>query len=513
MTEAFNSKRIASNTAWLYLRMILILLVSLYTSRVILNALGVVDYGIYDVVGGVVALLGFLKSSLSGATSRFLAFEIGKKNNLRLKQTFEASIILHIALSVVVIILLETVGLWFVQNKLDIPSDRLEVAVFVFHFSVLASVINIMQVPFNAAVIAREKMDFFAIIGIIDAVLKLLIAYCINQSYHDKLAIYAFLVASEALIILIGYFIYCKRRFDECSFSFRIDKGIIKGMVTFSSWDLYGNMSVVVRSQGLSVLQNTFFGPIVNAATGISNQVMNGIMGFADNFLTAVKPQIIKLYAEYQIRSFLKLIITSSKFSFTLLLLISAPIFSETYYIMQLWLTQVPEWAVVFCQLSIINNWISIIFRPVIFGIHATGNAKRISLINGTIYISVLPISYIFLKNGSGPVVPFIINILLLLIGHTFFSLPTLHKYVRDFSPFLFIKSSFLPSFLVAIISLIPSFIVNNYMSPSFLRFIINFILTMNFVCLSSWVLIINSEEKKNISNFINNRMIKLKNK
>ena len=495
---ALNGKRIAKNTAWLYLRMVLILLVSLYTSRVILNALGVVDYGIYDVVGGVVALLGFLKSSLSGATSRFLAYEIGRNDFDRLKKTFEASVVLHVLLSVAVVLLLETVGLWFVKNKLEIPADRLNAAILVFHFSVFASVANIMQVPYNAAVIAREKMDFFAVIGIVDAALKLLIAYCINHGFYDKLIFYASLVALEAFVVLIVYYLYCKRKLTECTISLTIDKGIIKSLLSFSSWDLYGNMSVVVRSQGLSILQNTFFGPIVNAATGISNQVMNGIMGFADNFLTAVKPQIIKLYAENQIKSFIKLITTSSKLSFTLLLFISAPIVAETNFIMKLWLSQVPEWAVIFCQLSIINNWISIVFRPVIFAIHATGNAKRISLINGTIYILVLPISYLFLRNGASPVVPFIINILLLLLGHSVFSLSTLYMYVHDFSPYLFIKQSLLPSAVVAIFSVSPSIIINTYLDSSVSRLIINFILTFSLVVVLSWFVLINKEDSLN---------------
>lgn len=502
-----NSKSIARNTFWLYVRMIFILLVGLYTSRVILRTLGVTDYGIYDVVGGVVALLGFLKNSLSGATSRFLAFELGRCDYQRLKKTFEASLTVHAALSIIVVIILETAGYWFVGNKLEIPPERLDSALIVFHFSVCASVINIMQVPFNACVIARERMDFFALIGIIDAILKLSIAYLITISVFDKLSFYGFLVSVEAFVILLGYIIYCKHEFPECSLSIKIETKVIKPILNFSFWDLYGNLSVVVRSQGLSILQNVFFGPIVNASTAISNQVMSGIMGFADNFLTAIKPQVFKQYAQQNIKSFLGLINTSSKLSFALLLLVSAPLIAETNYVMNIWLVEVPMWAVVFCQLSIVNNWVSIIFRPIVFAIHATGYAKRISLINGTIYIMVLPLSYVFLRFGASPVVPFIINIALLIIGHVFFSLSTLRKYVPQFSVSAFIARIVLPSLCLAILSLIPSYFIKWFMDESFIRFIINSFSTVFFVVLCCWLVMFDSEEKIFVKAFINKKL------
>ena len=504
---AVNSKRIIKNTGWLYLRMILILIVSLYTSRVILNALGVVDFGIYNVVGGVVGLLGFLKSSLSGATSRFLAFELGRKDDIRLKQTFEASFLVHVALSFLVVFLLETVGLWFVQNKLEIPQERHSVALIVYHFSVLASVLNIMQVPYNSCVIAREKMDFFAMIGVIDAGLKLAIAYCINQDTYDKLSFYGSLVAIESFVILILYYIYCKRQFKECTISLSVGKNVVKPLLSFTGWDLYGNLSVVVRSQGLNILQNTFFGPVVNASTGIANQVMAGIMGFADNFLTAVKPQIIKLYAERQIKSLISLVNASSKLSFLLLLLISAPLMTETEYILKLWLVQVPAWAVAFCQLSIINNWVSIIFRPIVYAIHATGNAKRISLINGTIYILVLPLSYVFLKYGASPEVPFILNIVLLFIGHALFSMLTLKHYIREYPILSFFRTAVIPSVIISVASFIPSYFIKLTLDQSFSRFVVNSICTSLIVLITGWMIMLKKDERVSAITLIRSKL------
>lgn len=469
-----NNKRLAKNTMMLYIRMFLTLGVSLYTSRVILSVLGVSDYGIYNVVGGVVAMLAFMNNALSGATSRFLTYELGRKDQTKLNQTFSTAFSIHILLAIIMLLILETAGLWFVSNKLTIPDGRIDAAIFVYHFSVLACLVQIVQLPFNAAIISHERMDAFAYISIFDVVMKLVIVYLLQVGDFDKLQLYSALVFTVSTCTSLLYIGYAKRKFEECRIRFSIKRDIAKPILSFSGWDLYGNLSVVVRGQGLNILQNMFFGPVVNAATGISNQVLTAIMGFAENFLVAVKPQIIKHYAAKEMDKFISLMINSSKYCTLLLFLISFPILIEANFILRIWLVEVPDYAVVFCQLAIVNNWISILFRPIVFGIHATGNAKRISLINGTIYILVLPLSYILLKVGGSPIVPFVLNIALLLFGQIFFTLPACKKYIPEFDTSKFLVKSGLTCLAICMLSCTLPIVIHFTVIEGWARFFIS---------------------------------------
>jgi len=504
-----NNKQIVKNTLFLYARMILTLAVSLYTARVVLNVLGIEDYGIYNVVGGVVTMLSFMNSALSNATTRFLTFELGVGNNERLKRTFSSIIFIHLVLAIVMLLIIEAVGYWFVANKLTIPSDRLDAALFVFHFSVLACMVNIIELPFHAAIISHERMDAFAYISIFDVVMKLFIVFLLEEIKLDKLMTYSVLVFLVYGLTTFIYVFYCFRNFKECKSRPSLDKSIAKPIISFSGWDLYGNFSVVIRNQGLNILQNLFFGPIVNAATGISNQVMTAIMGFAENFLLASKPQIIKQYAEKNIESFISLINNISRYSTLLLFLISFPFFLEIDFILQLWLVEVPDFTAEFCRLSIINNWISILYRPVVTGIYATGNAKRISVINGSIYMFVLPLSYLFLKLGGSPVIPFILNILLLFIGHTFFSLKTMHIYVMQFSIFKFLKSSVLMTACIMLLSAIPTVFIYSVMDYSWNRVLFTFIISTISIMVFSYFLGVDKQDKQYIKLFLTRKFTK----
>ena len=492
--------------------MFLTLGVSLYTSRVILEVLGVSDYGIYNVIGGVVAMLAFMNNALSGATSRFLTYELGRKDQNKLNQTFSTAFTIHVLLAVLMFVLLETGGLWFVSNKLTIPEERFDSAIFVFHFSVLACMVQIIQLPFNAAIISHERMDAFAFISIFDVTMRLVIVYLLKVGNFDKLQLYSVLVFSISTFTSILYFGFAKRKFEECSLNFSIKRDIAKPILSFSGWDLYGNLSVVVRGQGLNILQNMFFGPIVNAATGISNQVLHAIMGFAENFLVAVKPQIIKYYAANEIDRLVNLMINSSKYCTLLLFLISFPIFIEAEFILSIWLVEVPDYAVIFCRLAIVNNWISILFRPIVYGVHATGNAKRISLINGTIYILVLPLSYILLKFGGSPIVPFVLNIILLLLGQTFFTLPTCKKYIKEFSINNFLKYSASRCILICFLSaLIPVFI-HIIFEEGWIRFIISTITSISISAIFILYFGVSKVDRNKVFCFIRNK-VKVNNK
>ncbi|WP_299099299.1 polysaccharide biosynthesis protein [uncultured Alistipes sp.] len=497
------------NTMLLYLRMFFVIAIGFYTSRVVLHTLGVVDYGIYNVVGGVVAMLSFMNGALNGATSRFLTFELGRRDTQRLQNTFITAFTIHLGLSILMLFLLETVGLWFVYHKLTIPPERMHAAIVVYHLSVFTCFVQITQVPYNAAIVAHERMDVFAYIGMFNAVAKLLIVYLICICNGDKLIFYATLYFIVSLITALFYRYFCTKHFMECRMRIRYIKDIMRPMLSFAVWDLYGNLSVAVRGQGLNILQNIFFGPIVNAATAVSNQVLVGIMGFADNFLTAVNPQIIKLYAAKEIYKFNKLIIDSSKYCTLLLFLISFPIMLEANAIMNIWLVEVPKYAVIFCQLVIINNWISIMFRPIIFGIHATGNAKRISFINGSIYLLVLPLSYLFLKYGGGPIVPFVLNIVLLGVGHFFFSLPTIKKYVPEFSIIKFIKQSTLPCLGIMSISAVVPIIIHCYMPDGWEKLIVNIALSILLTMTATYFLGLDIEARKKLYLLVQERIQK----
>lgn len=467
-----NHKRIAKNTVFLYLRMLVSLFISFFTSRVILQSLGIIDFGIYNVVGGVVAMFSFFNSALSAATGRFLSYELGTGDSTKLKRTFVSAFSTHVLLGLLVFALIEIIGLWFVYNKLNIPFDRLYAAIIVFHISALSCFFAIIQVPFNACVTSHEKMSAFAYISILEAMLKLLIAYAIYIYAGDKLIFYAVLLLVTQVVINYIYIVYCTRNFSECIIRFQLDRETAIPMLKYSGWDLYGNLSVMVRGQGLNVLQNLFFGPVVNASTAVANQVMNGIMGFTNNFLTAVRPQIVKQYASKNYNSFQKLVIASSRYSYYLLLFSTLPILIEADYIMNIWLEDVPTYSVVFCQLSIVNNWISVLFRPIVISITATGNVKRISLINGSIYLLVLPISYFLLKLGYGPTTPFVLNIILLFIGHTVFSMITLKKVVSFFDVSLFYYNVMFKCIIITFFALSIPLLLHLYIQNDITRFL-----------------------------------------
>lgn len=500
---AYNSKTIAKNTASLYVRTIIVLLISLYTSRVFLDALGVIDFGTYSAVGGVVGMISFLNSTLAAATSRYLTFELGKGDTERLKKTFNVSLSVHILLILFIVLILETIGLWYINNKLNLPDPNMAVVNIVFQLSVLACVFQIFVIPFNASIIAHEKMNVFALIGIMDAVLKLIIAFAIYHSPINRLVFYSGLLLGITIIDAIVYVIYCKTKFEECTIKLCFDKKILRPMLVFSGWGFYGNFSVVVRNQGLVLIQNSFFGPIVNAATTISNQVMTAIMGFVDNFTTAVKPQIIKQYAQGAVSDFNNLVVKASKYSFLLLLFISMPVMAETDFLLNVWLKEVPDWAVIFCQLSIANNWISILFRPLQTAIDATGVAKYSALVNGSIYLLTLPLSYFFLKLGGTPVVPLIINIVLLFIGHSFGTINIIRYLIPTFDVKAFLRESFLPAFYITLIAAIPPFLINFFMDEGWVRFLIDCGVTIIWIGIIIYFMALKQSERARLGDYV----------
>lgn len=412
-----NNKRIAKNTLMLYIRMMFNMVVTLYTSRVVLASLGVEDYGIYNVVGGVVAMFSFLNAAMTASTQRFLTFELGKNDFLRLKQVFVTSVNLHILISIIVVLFAETIGLWFLQEKMVIASDRQYAAMWVYHISVLTTVIAIMSYPYNAAIIANERMSAFAYISIIEVVSKLCIAYLITVVHSDRLILYAVLVAIVQLFVRFCYSGYCSKNLKETHYFFYLDKTLFKEMLAFAGWNLWGNFAYIVFTQGLNLLLNVFFGPVVNAARAISIQVQSAVSQFANNFQTAINPQITKTYAAGDLNSMHSLVFRSSKFTFLLLLLIGFPVLIEVDFILSVWLKTQPEYTSIFVQLMIVMMMIDSTANPLMIAASATGHVKRYQTVLSIIYLCNLPISYIVLKMGAEPWAVFVVNIIINVIN------------------------------------------------------------------------------------------------
>lgn len=393
-----NNKRIAKNTLLLYLRMFFIMAVTLYTSRIILQALGVIDFGIYNVVGGVVAMFGFINGSLSNASSRFITYEIGKGIKEESKKTFNSIVTIHYLLAIVLFILAETIGLWFVENKLVIPAGRMTAAFWVYQSSVVSSIIMLASTPFNALIIAYEKMSAFAYISILEVVARLLIVVLLFIIPYDRLIIYAVLIVFVQLMIRLIYVIYCRKHFEESAYSLIWDKNKSYRILSYAGWTINGNIAYLGSTQGLNILLNMFFGPVVNAARGISVQVQSAVNQFFANFQVAVNPQITKTYAQGEIAYMHKLVLSSSRYSFYLMLLVSLPVLFQTDYILQLWLGQVPEHTVAFLRIMIVVGMNYSLSGPVVTAVRATGDIKKYQIIEGSLLLLIFPVAYILLK-------------------------------------------------------------------------------------------------------------------
>lgn len=398
------TNRIAKNTLMLYFRMILMLLIGLYTSRVVLQTLGVVDYGVYNVVGGVVAMLNCLTGSLGGATSRYITFGLGKGDMGKLRSTFGNILTIHYVLAVFVLLFCETFGLWFLETQLQIPEDRATAAFWVFQFSIFSSMMAVVSVPYNAAVIAHEKMSAFAYMSLLDGALKLLIVFLLQVSACDKLILYAGLFLSVQTLDRVIYYVYCRRKFEETHAKCSYDKQLFKEIFTYAGWTLNGCLADMGYRQGLDVLLNIFFGPVVNAARGVAVQVQNICQQFCTNFQMALNPQITKSYAQGDLDYMHKLIVRSSKFSFYIMFFLALPLMLEVHFVLQLWLGVVPKHTVTFVRLIMLVSLLFTLRNPIIVSVHATGDIKKFQIVEGTLLLCIVPISYLLLKFTSiGP--------------------------------------------------------------------------------------------------------------
>lgn len=400
MTDS-RTRRIARNTLMLYIRMFALLLVGLYTSRVVLEALGENDYGIYNVVGGVVAMFTIISGALNSAVSRFITFEMGKGAAARLNEVYSTAVTIQFIIALTVVAAAEPIGLWFIENEMTIDPSRIPAAKLVLHFSILAFVINLMSVPQMASITAHEKMSAYAAIGVLDGLLRLAVAFMIMRSPMDRLVYYAALMAAVVLIVRGAYGIYCRTHFPECRYRPVFEKPLMKEMFSFAGWNFIGVSAGVLRDQGGNILVNLFYGTAVNAARGIAVQLNAAVQGFVTNFMTAVNPQITKSYASGDKAYMLSLIRRSSRMSFFLLFVIALPILFNTEYLLSIWLKDVPAHTVMFVRLFLVFALCESISNPLITAQLATGKIRNYQLVVGGLMLLNIPVSYIFLKHGA----------------------------------------------------------------------------------------------------------------
>lgn len=424
-----NNKRIAKNTLLLYGRMAIMMFVGLFTSRVNLASLGIQDYGIYNAVGGVVAMLSILSGAMAVAVSRFITVGLGKGDEERMKVIFSTSVIIQIMMSAIVIFVAEIIGVWFLNTRMVIPADRISAANVVFQCSLITFAINLLSVPYNAVIIAHEKMAAFGYISILEALLKLLVAYLIYVSPFDKLDVYAILLCLVALLIRLIYGVYCKRHFSETIFKFVLDKNLVKEMFGFIGWAFLGNGVVVLKDQGINILLNLFCGPVVNAARGISMQVNNYVYSFVQNFMTAVNPQITKNYAQKDIVYMHKLIIRSAKFGFFIMMILVLPLCANIDYVLNLWLVKVPAHTNNFVTLVLIYSLVGTFSVPLLTGVLAEGNIKNYEINLGITYFSNFIAAYFILDAGVKVEWVFVLNIFFELIVLFILLLQSKRKY------------------------------------------------------------------------------------
>lgn len=401
-----DNRTIAKNTIYLYIRMLVTMFIALYTSRVILQKLGVDDYGIYQAVGGVVGFLSFVNSALATGTSRFLTYELGQGNIIRLKRTFASTFTVHVLLAALIVLIAETIGLWFVYNKMFFSPDRFHAAIITYHISIFTVVLSLIRVPLHASIIAHEKMSFYAYISIFEAFAQLAICYLLGNGEIDKLILYALLLFAIQVSLILIYGLYCSKNFSECRYRFSYDKEILKPILSFSGWSLFANGSIALSNQGILSVLNMFFAPAVVSARAISLQVINAANLLVNNFRTAVNPQIVKSYAIGDFQGSKDLLLQSTKFSFFLMLIVTLPLFFMADPILHIWLGEnVPEYTAIFMKIGIIQSLFQVFDTSFYTALYAKGSLKANALISPTCVFIVFPIIFILFKLGYSPVV------------------------------------------------------------------------------------------------------------
>lgn len=476
-----NVRRIAQNTVVLYFRMLFLTLIGLYTSRIILKTLGVADYGTYNLVGGVISMFSILTSSLSSAISRFITFELGKGQSERLNKVFSTSVNVQLILGLVVVLFSETIGVWFLNTHLQIPAERMVAANWVLQCAIASFVLGLLMVPYNASLIAHENMSIFAYISILEAILKLAIVFALYISPYDKLITYAILLFAVSCLIRWIYAFYCKRHYEECRYHYVYDKPLLKEMTGFAGWHILSDGSWALNNYGVNVLMNVFWGPvtglILNASRGIATQVDNIVQSFVRNFMTALNPQITKSYASGDFVYMHKLVIAGAKYSFFLMLFFAIPICLETELILNLWLDVVPDYAIIFVQLTLLSSMCTMLGHTLIASVLATGKIRNYELVIGGMALSIFPITWIAFEMGASPVAAYVIYVCVYFV--MIYVRLYLVKDLIQMSAWVYVKEVILRVFIVGILSLSIPFIISRMQSDSIYRLLVIFVVSM----------------------------------
>jgi O-antigen/teichoic acid export membrane protein len=507
-----SNNKIAKNTLLLYIRMLLSMVITLYTSREVLNTLGVEDFGIYSIVAGVIIMFGFLNSAMAASTQRFLTFELGKGNQVKLQNIFNASMTIHIIIAIFIFLLAETVGLWFLNSSLNIPTHRMFAANCVYQFSVLTFVFNVVNVPYTASIIANERMGFYAVVGFLEVLLKLFVVFILITSSYDKLIFYSFLLLVVSVFIRFIDSIYCRRNFVECnSFKLIWDRDVLPEMGRFAGWNLFGVAAGISYNQGVNVLLNIFYGATINASRGIAYQVQGAVSNLVTNFQMASAPSITKEFAQRHYENSFRLVFKISKFSFFLLLFISIPLLIQTKTIITLWLKIVPEYTIIFTQLIIIDVLVNSLSGPLHVLIQATGNIKKYQIFVSGLLLLNLPTSYLFLKLGYTPEITVLTSIFYSFVA-LILRLIILKKNI-DFPLGSYCTAVLIKVVVVGFISFLFPLIINNYLGFDLYSLILIFIIAMFSVVFSVVLIGLDSIERSFIITKIANLYTQSKNK
>ena len=493
---------IAKNTLFLSLRMVFVLFVSLFTSRVFLNVLGVEDYGISNVVAGFLSMFSFLNTSLANAIQRFYNAELGKNGSKGITKVYNTSLVIQGIIALFVVALLESVGLWYLYEKMVIPSDRFEVAFWLYQFSTISAAVVIMQSPFTAAVMAYERMNTYAVISILEVILKLGFALALPYISIDRLLMYGAFYMALSILTFLSYFIYSKKEFNELHFQRSYKKSMFKDMISFSGWNLCGTFACMIREQGLNMVLNIFFGPIVNAARGVAYQVSGALQGFVSNLSLAAKPQMVQSFATGDSSRTIKLMYTMSKLSFIFLFVLSVPVIFNIDYILHLWLGNVvPDHAANFVVLVIITNFMNNLNAPLSNVVYATGKMRNYEVTFSVINLLIIPISFIVLKLGAPAEMAFIVYLVMtvfvqigcLLVIHT----------LTKISLSDYFMSLIVPIVIVACITLPLIYIINFYLQQNMIGIVIEYIVITLLSSVLFYYVVLDSTEKKIVNNII----------
>lgn len=491
-----NNKRIAKNTLLLYIRMFISIIIGLYTSRVILEVLGVNDYGIYNVVGGIVAMFSFLNSAMTAASQRFISFELGAGNFEKLKKVFSTSIEIHLVIAFIIFLLAESIGLWFINTKLNISPDRMVAANWVYQSAVLSFMLTVISIPYNACIVAHERMQAFAYISILEVLLKLIVVLLLIIIPYDKLITYSVLILGVALTIRVIYGLYCKRHFTECSFYWIYDKKIFREMFDFAGWSLIGNLGFVIKDQGSNIVLNLFSGTALNAARGVAIQVNGIVSSFSSNFIMALNPQITKQYASGNIDQSINLVYAGCRFSFFLLSIITVPILINIDFILSLWLgTNVPSYTSDFLFYSLWSSIIASMATPIVNALQATGKIRAFQIIIFLIMICEMPLAYIILSLGYEPYYIMFATLFVTFVG-LIARFILLKQQVKKYSISYFIFNILIKNLILIIISFSIALVIKNHLPQNFIFFIITSLITVILTVSIIYILGITKRER-----------------